>query len=304
MEVSHIVSKRIAIMVGYRDRPTELALLLESLRNQTYKEFDLFVSDDCSGSPLNNYHFLICLINKMNDEGNFIKYSRNEFNLGVSKNRQKLVDWVLKDGDYPLLARLDDDVILEPDYLEKLVKMTDEYDLVTGVTPFIGQPQFKRESRFIQPVGNKVILNDKGEFLFNGDDFGMEYLDEAIIPIHHFRSCAIMKREIFDKVSYDSRLTKHGFREEQIFSFKCMIEGFKMAVNTKAVAWHLLTPSGGERFADSQELQKINEEVLKDFTKELYAKHGDFIGAYNKMMGIHYKVTDQDLIKPMNCMIK
>ena len=295
----------IDIHIGYRDRPTELALLLQSLWHQTYKNFRIFISDDCSGSPIENYHFLMCMINKMNDSGHFVTYSRNDFNLGVSKNRQKMIDMSMKEGKAEYVARLDDDVMVAPDYLEELLAVIDQgFDLASGVTPFIGQPSFKRQSKFIQPIGNKVILNNKGEFLFNGDDFGMEYIDEAIIPIHHFRSCALMKKEIFDKVSYESRLTKHGFREEQIFSFKCMIHGFKMGVNTKAVAWHLLTPSGGERFADSNELVRINENVLIEFTKDLYEKHGDFIGAYNKLLGINYKTTPEDLLKPANCMIR
>ena len=194
----------------------------------------------------------------------------------------------LREGDYPLLLRVDDDVILEPDYIEKLIKVIEAgYDLATGVTPFMGQTQFKRESRFIQPIGNRVILNNEGNFLFNGDDFGIEYYDEAIIPIHHFRSCALIKKEVFDKIDYNSRLTKHGFREEQILSLKMIINGFKLAVNTKAIAWHLLTPSGGERFADSNEMIKINEEVLKEFTKQLYHEHGDFIKKYNENLGIN-----------------
>lgn len=290
-------------MICYKDRPTELALLLQSLRTQTRKDFLVYVLDDASGTPINNYYFLICLINKLNDEGNTVFYHKNEFNLGVSKSRQKIAEQVIKDNQCDLLLRLDDDVILEPNYIEKLVKTLNQgFDLVTGVTPFIGQPQFKRESRFIKPIANRVVLNENGEFLYNGDDFGILYADEAIIPIHHFRSCALYKKEIHNKVSYDSKLTKHGFREEQIFSFKCIVNGFKLGVNTGAVAWHLMTPSGGERFSNSNELVKINEEVLKEFTKKLYSERGDFIKEYNKNLGITDNFEWET--KPMNCIIR
>src|SRR3990167_2919556 len=261
----------IDIHICCRDRPSELTFLLLSLRNQTYKNFRVWISDDASGSPIQNYHFLICLLNKLNDEGNHVFYSRNDFNLGVSKNRQKLIDLSKKDNLAEFYLRLDDDVILEPDYIQKLLQVINQgYDLASGVTPFIGQSQFKRESKFIEPIGNKVVLDNEGNFIYNGDDFGIEYYDEKIIPIHHFRSCALIKREAFDKVSYDNRLTKHGFREEEILSFKIICEGFKMGVNTKAIAWHLLTPSGGERFIDSNELIKLNEQTLTEFTKQLF----------------------------------
>ena len=39
---------KIAVLINNRDRPTELALLLQSLRTQTHKEFDIFILDDCS----------------------------------------------------------------------------------------------------------------------------------------------------------------------------------------------------------------------------------------------------------------
>lgn len=292
----------IDIHICYRDRPTEIFGLLQSLRTQTYKKFRVFISDDASGTPIQTYHFLMCMINKLNQEGNFINYSRNDFGLGVSKNRQKLINMSLEDNRAEFICRLDDDVLLEPDYLEKLLKVIDKgYDLATGVTPFIGQTQFKRESRFLSPVGNRVILDDEGNFKFNGDDFGVEYLDEAIYPIHHFRSCALIKLDVFKKVSYDSKLTKHGFREEEILSFKMLKEGFKLGVNTKAIAWHLLTPSGGERFADSNELVKINEEVLKGFTREL-RKEGDFLKEYDEKMGIDQSYKE-DLVRSLNCMI-
>ena len=65
---------KISILINYRDRPTELALLLQSLRTQTYRDFDIYVLDDCSGTSIFNYHFMICLVNKLNEEGNHVKF--------------------------------------------------------------------------------------------------------------------------------------------------------------------------------------------------------------------------------------
>jgi hypothetical protein len=55
----------IAILINVRDRPTELAILLQSLRTQTIKTFDIFILDDCSGSFLTNYHFMNCMFNQI-----------------------------------------------------------------------------------------------------------------------------------------------------------------------------------------------------------------------------------------------
>src|SRR3990167_3669152 len=120
----------IDIHICYRDRPTELTLLLNSLRNQTYKNFRIWISDDASGTPIQAYHFLICTINRLNDEGNYVFYSRNDFGLGVSRNRQKLVDLSKEDGRAEYYLRLDDDVLLEPTYINKLLEVINKgYDL-------------------------------------------------------------------------------------------------------------------------------------------------------------------------------
>ena len=63
---------------------------------------------------------------------------------------------------------------------------------------------------------------------------------------------------------------KKSFFHDETDGFKCIINGFKLGINTKAIAWHLLTPSGGERFNYSNELIKINEELLKEWVKKTY----------------------------------
>ncbi len=260
--------KKLCVMICYKDRPTELAMLLQSLYTQTYKDFDILIVDDMSGTPLSSYHFITCIFNLMRMNNHKMIFHRNDFPHGVSKNRQKCVDLALKEG-YELLARVDDDVVLEADFLERLLKVLDEgYDLASGVTPPMAQPTFTREPKFIGPIANRVILKD-GEYVFNGDDCGMKYTDSLILPMHHFRSSALYKAKIHEKVNYlPTKLSKHGFREEQIFSYKCLMNGFKLGVDTGAIAWHQMTPSGGERFAESNQLIQHNQLILEEFTKE------------------------------------
>lgn len=297
-----IIKGLIDVNICFRDRASELALLLQSLRTQTYKSWNLYISDDASNTPIEQHHFLICLINKIKEEGHRVYYNRNPFGLGVSKNRQKLVDISMKEGYGEYILRCDDDVILESDYIEKLMKVIDAgYDLASGLTPPIMIPVMKREIRFVEPIINEVILDKDGNFIKNADDCGYRYLEEKIIPTHHFRSCALYKKELHEKgVDYSNRLSKHGYREEQIFSFKAIIKGFKLGIITSAISWHLCTPSGGERFADSNELIRFNEQMMKETTKEMFKKYGNFIEDYNKKLGIKTKINTLELLKENN----
>ena len=71
------------VLINVKDRPSELALLLQSLRTQTFQNFDVMILDDCSGTPLVNYHFFNCLINRLKQENHKVFIKRTEFSEGI-----------------------------------------------------------------------------------------------------------------------------------------------------------------------------------------------------------------------------
>src|SRR3990167_4320880 len=163
--------KETAIMVCVRDRPSEVAMLLESLYFQTYKDFDIFIRDDMSGTSLNSYHFFNCIIARLVLRNHKVIVNRNDIPLGVSKNRQQLIEDV-KDKGYKYVCRIDDDVVLESDFLERLIKVIESgYDLASGVTPPMSSPTFIRDSKYLN-IGNQVVLDNEGSYILNNDDFG------------------------------------------------------------------------------------------------------------------------------------
>jgi len=294
---------KVAICVNTRDRPTELSLLMVSLKNQTHKDWDLYILDDQGGTALQNYHFFNCISNIIKMDNHNIKFLRTEFPHGVSLARQRILDEALKDPwDYYL--RIDDDVICEPDFIEKLIEGMKEFDIMSGVTPGCA-PQFVRDPEKMK-IGARVVLDNKGNFIMNSDDYGMLYTDNKIIPSDHFRSSALIKREVFDKVRYaPTRLSKHGFREEQLFSFNAIVNGFKIGNHMNAIAWHLGCMSGGERFPDSNELVKFNEEVLKEDTIKLVEQNGNFIDKYHNKLGLNLlEPTEEELAISTNLIFK
>jgi len=256
-----------AILINVKDRPTEVTLLLQSIRTQTYKKFDIFILDDGSGTDLHNYHFFNCIINRLKQENHKVFFKRTEFPHGVSKARQRVVDWALE-SNYKYFLRVDDDVVLEPDYIEQLFEVIDcGYDLASGMTVSMIRPTFKRDPKFLNGIVNRIILDKDGNYIFNGDDCGLEYTEKQILPAHHFRSCALYKTKIHKKANYlPTKLGMHGFREEQIFSYRILMAGFTIGVNTKAVNYHQMTPSGGER--PTTNLTPFNQKMFEEFTKE------------------------------------
>jgi len=281
------VNNKIDINIQTKDRIGELYGLLVSLRNQTYSDWDLYILDDASSVPIQSNHIISCILQRLQIEGHRVMVIRNNKSKGLNSARQQLVDFTLNKGEGEFICRIDDDSILELDYLTKLISVIDKgYDLASGVVPHFAHSSIKREIKFVSPIINQVSLDDKGNFVLNCDDCGHEYLDSVILPAHHFRSSALYKKSIHKKVNYEYTLTTCGFREEEFFSFRCILEGFKLGVHTTAIAWHLATPSGGDRRNNYQDLSIQNQRLLNRFVKAKYKEHGDFIKSYNQSLKV------------------
>lgn len=255
---------KLACLINTKDRATELSMLLQSLVTQTFQDFDIFILDDFSNTPLSNYHFFHCITSLLVTSGHKIIIEKTEFPHGVSKARQRICDMA---KGYEFFLRVDDDCILKSDYIEQLFKVIEQgYDMATGVTiPF--QPVIKRETKYLKGVCGRIILDEQGNRILDNDDCGMPYIDSAILPAHQFRSCALYKSKIHEKVNYTpTKLSMNGYREETLFSLKLLMNGFKIGFNSQAINFHQNCPSGGER--NTMNMVPFNKGILDDFIKE------------------------------------
>ena len=236
------------ILVTTKNRATELVLMMQSLRTQTFKNWNLFILDNASGTPMTNFYFINAMINRLKFEDHMVRIMRNNHDFGVCYARNLLQGEQVKYGWGKYSMRLDDDVVIEPDYIQKLLDTIDKgYDIASGLIPALSFPEMKREIRFLNGGINKVRINEVGDLTEFGDDCGYSYIEQEIMPAGHARACILYKSEINKKVQYPDTLSKYGFREESFWSLKAKMLGYKIGVHTGAIAFHLQTPSGGGR---------------------------------------------------------
>lgn len=272
------MNKRIEVLICTKDRWSELALCLQSLSTQTYQDFDVMILDDASGNPILNCNFLQRIFQHLKIQGHRVIIFRNDMSVGVCFARNRLNTEYLKMSDNEYSCRIDDDVVLNPDYLSKLVGVIDSgFDIASGVTPLIGVPEWKRESKFVSPIINRHELDKEGNLIAMNDDCGYSYLDEKILPTHQFRSCALFKRAVVENIKYEENLSFVGFREEGFYSFRSLIKGYKIGVNTNAIAWHFAAPSGGTRSPEYQVNVTNDNNIFLDWSKRMFLKHGNFL---------------------------
>lgn len=261
---SRVLKNRLGIQI-ITSRPDCLAMLMVSLRTQTFKKWDMFIVFQDDQIP--NHYFVRMLADRLELEGHRIRFVKADPELGVGALRNVALD----EDDCEYGIRIDDDSIAEPDFLEKLFNTCKEKQgIVGGITPFIHKSEYyKMPKRF-----NTIKITDKG---FQMVDHSIFFYHEAdgVYECDHIRSCFMYPNSIRKKVkfpTYNDDLG--GFREETDFCVRAKKLGYKIWFVPKAVCWHMMAPYGGTRPTWKKYGQKAVKEADKRFLKEMVKLHG------------------------------
>jgi glycosyltransferase involved in cell wall biosynthesis len=118
-----------------------LAKQLDSILNQTYKNIEVIVVDDCSSDRT------VEILKETQNKDSRLKYFVNERNLGYNKNFEKAV--TICTGDY--IAISDQDDIWLPNKIVRLLSCIDGKLMVYGNSAFINEEDKLMGSLIIHP---------------------------------------------------------------------------------------------------------------------------------------------------------
>ena len=176
--MSMISTKYTFLLPAYKAEYLEEALI--SIQNQTYNDFKVLVSDDCSPEKLRNVYDRV-----VGDDARFV-YRRNENNLGgqsLVSHWNLLVD--MCDTEFLIMAS--DDDIYYPEFLQEIDNLVQKYPKVS---------LFRARVEFIDSKGN--VLKKDGSFS-EFENF-MTYLESHFsdknlkcIANHVFRTLALKR---------------------------------------------------------------------------------------------------------------
>ncbi len=260
----------VSINILTKNRIMEFYGLLVSLRNQTYKNWNLVVIDE-SSPPVIQHKTVLDLMTRMKLEGHFVKYIHHNvswMNIGKCRNE------AIQHSPDELICRIDDDSICEKDYLEKLVKhITSKEDIgaVSGIVPVLGAPEMIKEP---PKIFNKVTFDKEGKVSIADD--GGHFYDPKVLPAQHLRSSFMFKKSVAMKAGlHPLEYGPTGYREETDFSLRIAYAGYKMLVDTGAICWHVQCPSGGGRVTDAAKRAEMNENHFIRKFKRLFKQKGN-----------------------------
>ena len=268
------LSERIGLHVLTRNRPEYLYGLLITIWRQTIQNWDLVIVDN-SDEWVEEKKYIRDIVERIRLEGHRVIVHRNmdaelRTNIGGSRNLAIEMD------DCEFCCRIDDDSLLEPDWLERLYTIIIKDEKIGGVgglVPYTGIQYYRQTPRPFNP-----IFKDKNEQWQFSDDGHFRFEGEEVIESHHLRSSFMFRRKAaIEAGMHDVNYGSTGFREETDICLKMIDKGYKLYTDIQALAWHMFAFSGKDRQdKGEQKMQKqMNNEIY--FRKKFNPMFEDFL---------------------------
>lgn len=243
----------VSVIIPTYNRAHLIGRAIQSVLNQTYREFEIIVVDD--GSTDNTEE----VVKSFNDER--LRYTRHEQNKGAAAARNTGIK--IAGGDYIAFQDSDDEWL--PGKLEKQIKVFENASSKVGVV-YTGILRIQGDKRVYSP-GPKITQKegDIHNALLAGSFIGTQL--------------ALVKRECFDKVGiFDECLPAYidwelWIRISKYYYFRCVDEPL-------VISYYQPESISANLIANARARQLVLEKHFEDFKKDrkVLAKQLYYIG--------------------------
>ena len=174
----------ISVIMATYNRKHLICEAIDSVLNQTYKNFEIIIIDDCSSDGTGE------MISEKYGDIKCISYHRNEKNLGCGISRRNALQNYAKGEFINFLD--DDDRFINEKYFEEAIKLFNDNKKVSVVcAPHIVDDVVYKTTREVSFPYKKYV--DGSEFLLN---FCSEKYPKPIISV------AIIRKSMFEKANW------------------------------------------------------------------------------------------------------
>lgn len=306
------------LLTTYNTKTEYLEMQLDSILNQTYKNFNLIISDDCSTNKE-----VIEILNKYKQKDGRIKLYLQEKNLGYTKN----FEFVLGKSNSDFIAYSDHDDIWYENKIEESLKILKEknVDLV-----YCDAKQIDENGKVL----NESYLRYKNMPIISGKDLILPYsrhiaigcsqmftrdVKEKMIPFtentmaHDWNSMYIANRlkgvYCIDKALFEYRL--HGnnafggrsfkqnmgiWKKENGKGYKGYLKYRYRVITETYMAGSSMCREYSGRFGKNSDTEKIEKEILDYFEKAQNSKMFYF-DLYKYFKYLYFKGIGKRILK-------
>jgi len=238
-----------SVIIPTLGRPQELKKMLLSLLEQGILPNEVIIVDQ----SIDNTSEL--MVKKMfnnssesKSEKIVLKYIHDRNITGAAQARNRGQEEATSD----IVFFFDDDVFLEPNYIEEVIKIYEKYPYIDGVGGVITNYSMNFSSKLFHKVFFRGAFADKRLSLYVGSN---KYHFVELVETRMMGGGVMsVKREILNKYRFDERLWGYSFGEDIDFSFR-VSERHKLVISPKAKLYH-------ESLGDKSNVQKHSERII------------------------------------------
>jgi GT2 family glycosyltransferase len=223
---------------------------LYSLLNQTYKDFSIIIIDNGSTDRT---------LEIVNERFPHLSVIRHKENIGFCRAHNQAIHW--SKSDYVLC--LNQDIILEPDFLEKMVQFMDKTPLCASLTGKVLRKQENEKTKYIDTLGLKIQKNFSVVEIGAGEQDANQYdsIKEVFgisgaVPMYRRKALEeiIYKQEYFDEDFF-------SYKEDIDLAFRFRCANWQSFYNPLAVAYH-------DRSVGAEKEKLSNFQIIKNRRKK------------------------------------
>lgn len=272
----------ISIILPTKNRPHALHKAIKSIIKQTIKPDELIVVDqsiDNSSKNLIDSLFKIncnIILNYVLDSKIDGLVNAKDFGVNISKGE--------------LILFMEDDVVLEVDYLAEIIKGFEANPLMVGCCGNItNHPKYNLLQKMIFHIFHLSLFKDN-----RIDFFGTQYShDKSFISTDKIcGGISAWKRDVFNNISFD---TKNNFHMLEDIDFSTRVASFygdKLFINLNAKLEHNFSAINREFFGPRQ-YRKVREYVI--YYKKRRSIKNSLIFFIWLMIGLFFEATFESL---------
>jgi succinoglycan biosynthesis protein ExoA len=259
---------RLSVVICTKDRPRELGTCLDSLAAQRSMPLEVLVVDASATPPtevVEGFRRRVSCAVELIRAAPGLPRQRN---IGIRAAR----------GDVVMF--FDDDVVLEPDYLQELARVYDRdaARVVGGVGGAQVPDPTPRESAARRAFARVFLLAGYGAGRLKPSGYAEYALSPAVeMEVDFLSGCNMsFRREVFADELFDERLTGYAIGEDLQFSYR-VSRRWKLVLTPRARVDHRHTGGGRPRAGRLEEMRVINRFL---FVRDVVAMGGAVWPAY------------------------
>lgn len=254
---------RILIDCVTRDRHSYFCSLLTSLLTQTFKNWDIIIQCDDKDDSIRENFQINSLLSRLRYEGHNWEVARSH-KQGPHVAHDRTLKMAMK-RDHKLICRIDDDIWVQPDYLQKMfeVFLNDEKCEIAAVGGVYLDPK-RSDHEQMAPKGFETDIHYAGKIEPNEMwPFVCHYPPGTPIrEVEHLHSSFLYRKQCGYAIGgYFKNFSSIGHREESDFSYRFHLAGWKQYIHPEAKGFHYRCPFGGIR---SEDIVNKNNQAMSD----------------------------------------